>query len=61
MPSNASSTTHETVRETAYFKPTGTVQLPLLKVYATNSAAVSGGLVAGDVYQTSTGEVRIVV
>lgn len=30
-------------------------------VYANNSAAVSGGLAAGSVYRTSTGEMRVVV
>ncbi|HYD11805.1 MAG TPA: hypothetical protein VEC11_03060 [Allosphingosinicella sp.] len=32
-----------------------------LPTYANNSAATGGGLTAGEVYQTSTGEVRIVV
>lgn len=32
-----------------------------LPTYADNSAAVSGGLVVGDVYKTVTGEMRIVV
>ena len=31
-----------------------------LPVYADNSAAKTGGLVDGDVYRTSTGELRIV-
>ena len=30
-------------------------------VYATNAAAISGGLTIGQYYSTSTGEVRIVV
>ena len=29
--------------------------------YADNAAALAGGLVAGDVYKTATGELRIVV
>lgn len=32
-----------------------------LPVYADNAAAVSGGLAVGSIYQTSTGELRIVV
>jgi len=32
-----------------------------LGVYANNSAAIAGGLVADDVYKTATGELRIVV
>jgi hypothetical protein len=38
-----------------------TLRLTALPVYANNSAAVSGGLIVGDVYKTSTGELRIVV
>jgi hypothetical protein len=38
-----------------------TLRLTALPVYANNAAAISGGLVAGDVYKTSTGELRIVV
>jgi len=30
-------------------------------VFADNAAATGGGLVIGDVYQTATGELRIVV
>lgn len=39
----------------------GTVRLQGLPTYANNSAAITGGLVADDVYKTSTGELRIVV
>ena len=39
----------------------GTVRLQGLPTYANNAAAISGGLVADDVYKTSTGELRIVV
>jgi hypothetical protein len=39
----------------------GTVRLQGLPVYANNAAAITGGLVADDVYKTSTGELRIVV
>ena len=37
------------------------LKLPNASSYADNAAAVSGGLVAGDVYKTATGELRIVV
>jgi hypothetical protein len=39
----------------------GTLRLQGLPTYATNAAAITGGLVADDVYKTSTGELRIVV
>ena len=39
----------------------GTVRLQSLPTYANNAAAITGGLVADDVYKTSTGELRIVV
>jgi len=38
-----------------------TLTLTNLPVYANNAAAVTGGLIVGDVYRTSTGELRIVV
>ena len=38
-----------------------TLKLPNLPTYADNAAATSGGLVAGDVYKTATGELRITV
>ena len=38
-----------------------TLRLTALPVYANNAAAVAGGLIEGDVYKTSTGELRIVV
>jgi hypothetical protein len=38
-----------------------TLRLTALPTYANNAAAVAGGLIAGDVYKTSTGELRIVV
>lgn len=37
------------------------LNFPDIPVYANNAAAISGGLVAGDVYNTATGELRIVV
>ena len=39
----------------------GTLHAPNLKVYATNAAAITGGLIVGDIYRTSTGELRIVI
>lgn len=38
-----------------------TLRLTALPVYANNAGAVAGGLIVGDVYKTSTGELRIVV
>ena len=38
-----------------------TLRLTSLPIYANNAAALAGGLIAGDVYKTSTGELRIVV
>lgn len=38
-----------------------TIRLTALPEYADNSAALAGGLIAGDVYKTATGELRIVV
>ena len=38
-----------------------TLRLTALPVYANNAAALAGGLIAGDVYKTSTGELRIVI
>jgi hypothetical protein len=39
----------------------GAVRLQGLSTYANNAAAITGGLVADDVYKTATGELRIVV
>jgi hypothetical protein len=61
MPSDSASTANERVTEKMYLKPTGTLLLSALSTYANNGAAVAGGLVVGDLYKTSTGEVRIVV
>ena len=38
----------------------GLLNLPNLSTYADNAAALLGGLVAGDIYQTATGELMIV-
>jgi len=38
-----------------------TLQLTALPIYANNAAAIAGGLTVGDIYKTSTGELRIVV
>ncbi len=37
------------------------MQMPILPTYANNSLAISGGLNVGTMYQTSNGELRIVV
>lgn len=37
------------------------LKLTALPTYANNAAAIAGGLIANDVYKTSTGELRIVV
>jgi|11_taG_2_1085331.scaffolds.fasta_scaffold70398_2 hypothetical protein len=42
-------------------KNSGVLRILLCPTYADNSAAISGGLVSGDIYKTSTGELRIVV
>jgi hypothetical protein len=43
------------------WKPTGgLLNLPSIPTYADNTAALAGGLVAGDVYKTATGELMIV-
>jgi hypothetical protein len=42
-------------------KSDGTINLPSLSTYANDTAAGTGGLVAGDVYKTSAGELRIKV
>lgn len=52
-------TAQETLRETALFKHTGTLQLAVLSTFADNAAAITGGLEAGDLYKTATGEVRV--
>ena len=38
-----------------------TLRLTALPIYANNAAALAGGLIAGDIYKTSGGELRIVV
>lgn len=38
----------------------GVMNLPNLSTYADNAAALVGGLVAGDLYKTNTGEIKIV-
>lgn len=56
-----SGTTDETLTEKMLLKHTGVLFLSSLPVYANNAAAVSGGLVVGDCYKTSAGELRIVI
>lgn len=50
----------EQTRNPGPFQAT-TLKLTNLPVFADNAAALSGGLVDGDVYRTATGELRIVV
>jgi hypothetical protein len=38
-----------------------TLKLTDLSEFADNAAAIAGGLAAGDIYRTATGEIRIVV
>jgi hypothetical protein len=57
----AASAATDAVAELAVFKPSGTLNLPSLPVYADNAAALAGLLVAGDMYTTAAGAVRIVV
>ena len=40
-------------------KSTGIVNIANTPTYADNAAAIAGGLVAGDVYRTSTGQLMI--
>lgn len=42
-------------------RASGILEAKNLPTYATNAAALSGGLVAGQIYKTATGELRIVV
>jgi hypothetical protein len=41
-------------------KSTGIINISNAPVYADNTAAIAGGLVSGDVYKTSTGQLMIV-
>ena len=41
------------------FGPTASFNIPALPTYADNTAALAGGLVAGDVYKTATGVMMI--
>ena len=50
-----------TSTERARIKASGVVNLSSAPTYADNAAALAGGLVAGDVYKTATGELRITV
>ena len=52
---------NDNVEEKMLLKADGVLQLNSLQTYADNAAALSGGLVAGDFYKTSGGELRIVV
>ena len=54
---NSTGTT--TATETLRLKSSGTLNANQLSTFADDTAAGSGGLVAGDIYKTSTGELRI--
>lgn len=54
------SNTGGTVTLKASIKKDGTLNLLSNKTFADNAAALTGGLVAGDVYRTSTGQAMIV-
>jgi hypothetical protein len=41
-------------------KPTGTVNISGMQVFASNALAIAGGLVAGDLYRSSIGAVSVV-
>jgi hypothetical protein len=58
---DSNTTGNEALLEKMILKYTGTLYLASLATYANNAAAITGGLVVGDVYKASTGEVRIVV
>jgi hypothetical protein len=45
--------------EVARFKATGVINSGTVPTYADDAAAGTGGLVAGDIYKTATGELRI--
>lgn len=47
--------------EKMHIKSDGTINFSNVSTYANDTAAGTGGLVAGDVYKTSTGELRIKV
>ena len=50
-----------TVQTVLHLKTNGTLHAPLTLSYADNAAALAGGRVAGDIYKTPAGELRIVV
>lgn len=50
---------NESLLEVGVFKHNGVLQLAMLPTYADNAAATAAGLVAGDMYKTAAGEVRI--
>lgn len=56
---DAGTTATDALVECGVLKPNGTLNLPNLSTYANEAAALAGGLVAGDIYKTSTGELRI--
>lgn len=54
-------TANEAMQERMVLKHTGTLWLQNLSVFADNATAISAGLVAGDMYRTTAGELRLVV
>lgn len=56
----ASGTTAQTLTTRLVAGPTG-INIPNLAEYADNAAAVTGGLVTGDLYRTSTGVLMVVL
>jgi hypothetical protein len=58
---DAPTTANESLLLAMSLRHTRRVNLPALTAYADNAAALAGGLIAGDVYWTATGEMRRVV
>ena len=58
---DTASTADETLLLALSLKHNRRAAMPALTTYADNAAALSGGLVAGDIYWTSVGDLRIVV
>ena len=44
----------------AFIRANGVVNFSVVSVYADNAAALTGGLLAGDIYKTATGQLMIV-
>ena len=61
MVQSTATSSNEAVYEAMFLKSYGCPNLPAISTYASNAAAISGGLAVGDVYKAATGELRIVV